>query len=46
MFERGELDFIRERCLGMGEKEEWVERRENEREIFEKMDRWKREKVI
>lgn len=30
----------------MGEKEEWVERRENEREIFEKMDRWKREKVI
>lgn len=32
--------------MGMGEKEEWVERRENEREIFEKMDRWKREKVI
>ena len=30
----------------MGEKEERVERRENEREIFEKMDRWKREKVI
>lgn len=32
--------------MGMGEKEERVERRENEREIFEKMDRWKREKVI
>lgn len=32
--------------MGMGEKEERVERRESEREIFEKMDRWKREKVI